>query len=161
MSRLALCELLLFFSSWPALRAQQPQAQQGHAQQKPLSSLERGRTESMLAQMHSELKKSYYDPKFHGVDVDARYKEFQQRLGKAPTLGEAYRTVAAYLAGLNDPHTYFDPPQRSYRFSYGYRMNLIGDRCFITEIQPGSDAEKKLHRGDQVVSLGKFSINRK
>jgi len=40
-------------------------------------------------------------------------------------------------------------------------MNLIGDRCFITEIQPGSDAEKKLHRGDQVVSLGKFSINRK
>jgi len=115
----------------------------------------------MLGQIHAELKKSYYDPTFHGLDVDSRYKVYLERLKKTPTLGEAYRVVAAYLSGLDDSHTMFIPPRRSYRFDYGYRMRMVGDQCFITDVRPGSDAEEKLHPGDQVLSVGKFSVNRR
>jgi len=127
----------------------------------PLSSLERGRTEIMLSQVHAELKSSYYDPAFHGIDIDERYKVYLERLRKAPTLGEAYRTVAAYLSALEDSHTFFDPPPRNYRTDYGYRMQMIGERCFITHVRPGTDAAEKLYPGDEVLKLGTFSVDRK
>lgn len=148
--------LLLAAGFWREIPAQQPP----QPQQKPISSLDRSRAADMLAEIHLELKKSYYDGTFRGIDVDARYKEYLERLKHAPTLGEAFRVIAAYLSALNDSHTFFIPPRRSYRFDYGYRMRIVGEQCFITETRPGSDAEKKLHPGDQVLTLGKFSINR-
>ena len=146
--------VVTLFPVGPNLRARARQ------QQRKLTSLQLGRAEDMLASVYAGVKKNYYDPKYHGLDVDARYKEFLERLKHAPTLGEAFRTIAAFLSGLNDSHTFFIPPRRGYRFDYGYRMQMVGDRCMITGVRPGSDAEKKLHPGDQVVSLGKFAVNR-
>ena len=151
----ALCALLAA-ASWRPVPAQQQQPQQ-----KPMTSMERGRADSMLGGVYLELKKNYYDPKFHGLDIDARYKTYKERLKQAPTLGEAFRVIAAFLSGLDDSHTVFIPPRRSYRFDYGYRMEMVGDQCFITDVRPESDAAKKLHAGDQVLALGKFSVNRK
>ncbi len=131
------------------------------AQQQPITSFERTRTENMLEQVHGELKKNYYDPTFHGIDVDARYKTYLERIKKAPTIGDAYRVVAAYLSGLDDSHTSFWPPRRSYRATYGYRMQMIGDKCFITDLRPDTDAAKKLHPGDEIVSLNQFTVTRK
>jgi C-terminal processing protease CtpA/Prc len=149
--------LFVVAAMWQGVRAQQQQP----PQQQAITPLERGRAENMLGGIHEELKKNYYDPTFHGIDVDARYKTYLERLKKAPTLGEAFRVIAAYLSGLDDSHTFFKPPQRSYSFDYGYQMQMVGEQCFITDVRPGSDAEKKLHPGDQVLSLGKFSVNRK
>ncbi|MGH9709749.1 MAG: hypothetical protein ACRD37_04305, partial [Candidatus Acidiferrales bacterium] len=98
--------------------------------------------------------------KFHGVDMDARYQKYETALKGAPTPGEAFRVVAAYLAGLHDSHTYFVPPSISYRFDYGFRMQMIGDRCFITEVRPGSDAATKIHPGDEILKLGTYAVNR-
>jgi C-terminal processing protease CtpA/Prc len=154
----AFCALLIPGSA-TKLRAQQQQPQQ--PQQKPISNFERQRAQSMLGQIHLELKKNYYDPSFHGMDVDARYQTYLERLKQVPSLGEAFRVIAAYLSGLNDSHTFFTPPRRSYRFDYGYRMAMVGDQCYITDVRPGSDAEKKLHPGDQVLLLGKFGLSRK
>ncbi len=156
LTRLALLGVFVLTPAWAAA-----QAQQQRPQQKPISDFERGRTENILAQIHADLKKDYYDPNFHGVDVDERYKSYLERLKKAPTLGDAYRVVAAYLSGLDDSHTFLIPPRRSYRVDYGYRMQMIGDKCFITDVRPGRDAAQKLHPGDQVVSLGTYSVNRK
>jgi len=138
----------------------QTRAQQASSQQ-PITDLERGRAQIMLSQVDEELTKGYYDPSFHGIDIDKRYKDFQERLKRVPTLGEAYRTVAAFLSGLDDSHTFFDPPQRSYRFDYGYRLEMIGDKCFITQVRPGTDAAEKVHPGDEVLKLGSFTVNRK
>ncbi|MFZ0137798.1 MAG: S41 family peptidase [Candidatus Sulfotelmatobacter sp.] len=114
----------------------------------------------MLKNLHEALKKNYYDSSFHGLDVDARYKEYTQRIKKAETLGDAFRVVAAYVSGLNDSHTYFVPPRRSYIADYGYRMKMVGDTCYVTEVRPGSDAEQKIHPGDQIVSLDGYAISR-
>ncbi|MHB8501363.1 MAG: S41 family peptidase [Candidatus Acidiferrales bacterium] len=131
------------------------------AQEHKIDRNELERAEIMLQDVHEALKKNYYDPTFHGIDVDARYKTYLERVKKSKTLGDAFRTVAAYLAGLDDSHTFFIPPRRSYRADYGYRMQLVGDACYITEVRPGTDAEKKLHPGDQVQSLDGFAVNRK
>lgn len=37
---------------------------------------------------------------------------------------------------------------------------MVGDRCFVTRVRPGSDAAEKLHRGDQVLELDGFNVRR-
>jgi C-terminal processing protease CtpA/Prc len=49
---------------------------------------------------------------------------------------------------------------RSYRLDYGFRMQLFGDKAFITRIRPGTDAESKVHPGDEVVAYNTYSVNR-
>jgi C-terminal processing protease CtpA/Prc len=130
-------------------------------QQQKISSLERERAVNMLQDLHDALKKNYYDPAFHGQDMDARYNTYQERIKKSETLGDAFRTIAAYLSALDDSHTFFLPPNRSYRVEYGYQMQMIGEACYITQVRPESDAAQKLHPGDEVMSLDGFTVNRK
>lgn len=134
----------------------------GNAQEptSEMTPIQRQQTEVMLADMRDAVKQHYYDSKNHGIDLDARYRTYKDKLSNTGTLGEAFRTVAAYLSGLNDSHTFFIPPRRSYQAEYGYRMQIIGDKCYITETQPETDAAAKLHPGDQVLSLDGFSLNR-
>jgi C-terminal processing protease CtpA/Prc len=132
-----------------------------NAQTDKIEPKDRERAKTMLADMRDAMKKNYYDPKFHGVDLEARYETFKERLAKADTLGDSYRTIAAFMSGFDDSHTFFIPPRRSYRSEYGYRMQIVGDACYITEIRPETDAAAKLHIGDQVVSLDGYGVNRK
>lgn len=144
--------LSLLFAD-PGIRAQQPAQQTIKREQRDLVA-------GMLTNIHEALKKNYYDSSFHGLDVDARYKEYSQRIKKAETLGDAFRVVAAYLSGLNDSHTFFVPPRRNNIADYGYRMQMVGDACYVTEVRPGSDAEQKIHPGDQITSLDGYAISR-
>jgi C-terminal processing protease CtpA/Prc len=133
------------------------------AQQTALQTIkpeQRDLVEGMLKNIHEALKRNYYDSSFHGLDVDARYKEYDQRIKKAETLGDAFRVVAAYLSGLNDSHTFFVPPRRNNIADYGYQMQMVGDACYVTEVRPGSDAEQKIHPGDQIISLDGYAISR-
>ena len=66
------------------------------------------------------------------------------------------------MLDLNDSHTVFFPPSRTGRVEYGWRMQMIGDKCFVTAVKPGSDAEKKgLKVGDEIVAIEGFRPNRK
>ena len=131
------------------------------AQQQKIERRQREQTESMLSDIHSALKKDYYDPTFHGIDVDARYKTYEDRVKNSETLADAFLAVAAYLAGLDDSHTFFVPPRRGYMPDYGYRMQIVGDDCYVTEVRPEADAAQKLHPGDQVLSLNGYAVGRK
>src|SRR5262249_39068697 len=115
----------------------------------------------MLQDARDEVKKHYYDPKLNALDWDARYKEYAAMLPKAHNLGEGFRLVAAFLSGLKDSHVYFIPPNRQNRYDEGYQFALIGDRCFITQIRPDTDAEKKLHIGDEILTLDGYTVDRK
>jgi len=129
------------------------------AQQK-MNSLDMDRALGMLRDARDAVKKHYYDPKYHGIDLDARYQEFEGRIKAAPSLNDGLRMVAAFLSGLNDSHTFFDPPERPYRLDCGFRMQLFGDRAFISRVRPGTDAESKVHPGDEVVAYDTYSVNR-
>jgi carboxyl-terminal processing protease len=120
--------------------------------------LERARV--MLHDAYDVVKKDYYDPKIHGLDWDARFHDYDEKIQKATTLGHAFGVIAGFLDGLNDSHTYFRPPPRQTRVDYGYRMQAFGEDVFITRVRPGTDAESKVHSGDRVVRYNNFRVAR-
>jgi carboxyl-terminal processing protease len=44
---------------------------------------------------------------------------------------------------------------------YGWRIKMVGEKCFVTHVRPGSDADKKgVKVGDQVLMLENFRVSR-
>ncbi|HEV2489526.1 MAG TPA: S41 family peptidase [Candidatus Acidoferrales bacterium] len=129
------------------------------AQQK-ISNLNRDRAEEMLRMIRDDVKKNYYDSSYHGIDLDARFKTYDDRIKQSQYLGDAFTYIASYLSALKDSHTFFVPPSRSYRFDYGLRFQIIGEQAYVTEIRPGSDAASKVHLGDEILSINGYNVNR-
>ena len=129
------------------------------AQQK-ISNMDRERAEEMLQIIRDEVKEHYYDPKYHGLDLDARCKIYEDRIKQATSLGAAFTDIAAFLSGLHDSHTFFIPSLRSSIFDYGFRMEMIGDKAYVTELRPDSDAATKLHPGDEILTLDRYRVSR-
>src|SRR5271163_4741184 len=88
--------------------------------QEPMTRLEREERQAILATVYDDIRKNYYDPKFHGLDWKAVYADTKDKIAKANTKTEANLQIAAMLEGLNDSHTHFYPPQRSVREDYGF-----------------------------------------
>jgi carboxyl-terminal processing protease len=130
-------------------------------QQATLSNLDRGRALDMLKAISNDVKKHYYDPKMHGVDFDSKVAEAKQKIEKSTSFNMAMSHIAATLDTLNDSHTFFVPPEHSYRLDYGLQYQIIGNRCFVTQVRPKSDAEAKgLRPGDEILTFNTYDINR-
>lgn len=132
----------------------------GLGAQQRMNSNDMDEARQMLRDARDAVKKNYYDPKYHGVDLDARYKEYDDRIKAAPDLNNGMRMVAAFLSGLKDSHTFFEAPQRPYRLDTGFRLELVGDNAFVARVRPGTDAVSKVHPGDEVVAYDTYSVNR-
>jgi C-terminal processing protease CtpA/Prc len=116
----------------------------------------------MLKLVRDDLKKNYYDPNFHGMDVDARFKAAEDKLKQATSLGQGFGIIAQAVIDLNDSHTFFLPPRRPERIEYGWNMQMVGDKCYVVAVKPGSAAEKQaLKVGDEVHSVEGFRPTRK
>jgi C-terminal processing protease CtpA/Prc len=145
-----------------------------------LSKNERESAKLMLQTIASDVRKHYYDPKFHGLDWDAIVAEAGQKIDKSTTFGMAMLHIAAAVDALNDSHTRLIPPRtminlahgwvsnwrsrmliESVRHDYGWEYEIVGDRCFVTHVRPGSDAQKKgLHVGDEILSINNYRPKR-
>lgn len=150
-TRAIACLLLFALLAAPALKSQQPA---------PLSPFARKQIADMLHDAYSEVKAHYYDPRFRGVDLDARYQQFTAKIDSLHDAGGGIALTASFLDGLKDSHTYLIPPGKPGDFDLGYRLALVGDNCFVTHIRPKSDAESKLHVGDQVLTVNGFKVDR-
>ncbi|MFL6300974.1 MAG: S41 family peptidase [Terriglobales bacterium] len=152
--KIFLASLLLCFTS--PLPAQNPPAA---AQQ--ISSFDRGRTRMMLENIANDIRKHYYDPKFHGIDWEARVGDTKQKIDKAAGLNMAFSNIAGALDSLNDSHTFFLPPSRPYRHDFGLELQMIGDRCLVSRVRPDTDAAAKgLKPGDEVLAFNGFRPTR-
>jgi len=126
------------------------------------SNLDRGRAHDMLKAVADDVRKHYYDPMLHGVDWDARVARADQEIDKAPSLGMAYSYIAAAMDSLNDSHTIFYPPDPGFRYDYGWHAQIVGDRCFVTRVRPGSDAENKgIKPGNEILTVNGYLADRK
>ncbi len=126
-----------------------------------MSNLQRDEALQMLQDTADKVRKEYYDPTFHTIDFESRYKEAQQRIHKVDTLSEAFGVVAWLLDGLNDSHTFFIPPSRPYIVQDGWEARFIGDACMLTAVKEGSDASTKgLKPGDQILAIEGFHPSR-
>jgi carboxyl-terminal processing protease len=119
----------------------------------------RGKT--MLDLIKKDVLKSYYDPSYHGVDVEGRFKAAAERIQSAKSNGEIFSIIAQVLVDFHDSHLFFLPPPRAARVDYGWKMGMVGDKCYVTAVKPGSDAEGKgLKPGDMVYSIDGFAPTR-
>lgn len=130
-------------------------------QAQSFSSLDRERARGMLSVIKGDIKKNYYDPTFHGIDLDARFKTAEEKIKTVDSLGLAYGVIAQVLSEFNDSHLFFFPPPRPAHPDYGWRMQMIGNDCLIVGVKPGSDAEEKgLKPGDRVLKVDGFEPTR-
>lgn len=114
----------------------------------------------MLHDAYEAVRSNYYDPTFHGIDLDARYREYEDKLKTVPALNAGLAVVAGFLDGLKDSHTYFSPPARPYKIDYGYRFAPVGSKIFVTRVRPGTDASGKVKPGEQLLALNGVSVTR-
>ncbi|MFM9905170.1 MAG: S41 family peptidase [Pyrinomonadaceae bacterium] len=130
--------------------------------QSKIDRIERERLASMLKNLKGAIAKDYYDPTYHGIDLDARVAKAQERLKEVQTTGEGLAVIAQVLIDFNDSHLFFRPPATNIRVEYGWRARMIGDKCFITTVKPKSDADAKgLKAGDQVLAIEGYKPSRK
>lgn len=131
------------------------------AESQEITKIQRGEVQSMLRQIYPDIEKHYYDPKFHGVNWDIVSTQAMQKIDTTNSLPHAMAAVAGALLALDDSHTIFIPPSYSTRFRYGWQTQIIGDRCFIVRVKPGSDAEKQgVKPGDEVLAINGFAPER-
>src|ERR1700759_504380 len=139
------CAMLLLAACAVTVLAQQAEKNIGESRRNGLK---------MLKDIKSALKEHYYDPTFHGLDLDARFQLAAEKMEQATTGGQVFGIIAQAVLDLNDSHTMFIPPAHGEVAVYGWRMKMIGDACYVTAVAPGSDAEAKgLKAGDQVLAL--------
>jgi carboxyl-terminal processing protease len=76
-------------------------------------------------------------------------------------VGQIFGIIAQVLVELEDSHTFFIPPSRAYETEYGWEMQIIGERCYVSSVDKGSDAEAKgVKPGDEVLDVGGHPVNR-
>jgi carboxyl-terminal processing protease len=115
----------------------------------------------MLRDVADDVRQNYYDRNFHGVDWDAKVREAKEKIDKADSLNRALTAIGAALDSLNDSHTIFLPPPRPYVNDYAFEMQMIGSRCYVTRVRPGSDAETKgVKPGDEIETLNGYTPTR-
>ena len=122
---------------------------------------ERERAQVMLQEVASDVRKYYYDPKLHGVDWDAKVKYAKEKIANATSSAELLLQIAAVLETLDDSHTSFIPPHDFIAQDYGWRFQMVGDHCLVTNVRPKSDADAKgVRPGDEVLTISGFTLRR-
>ena len=108
----------------------------------------------MLDFIDSTIRTHYYDPNYRGIDLDAHFKSFREKLKQSKSDQESMVILAASLLEFNDSHTKFLPPAFEEQLDPGWAMMMIGESCVITKVDPQSDAEKQgLKAGEVALSI--------
>jgi len=132
------------------------------ASSQTMDRIARDHFKEMLTNIRDAIKKNYYDSNYRGIDLNARFKKAEERLTEVSTAAQANAVIAQVLVDFNDSHLYYLPPAMTVDVVYGFRMQMVGDRAFVTSVKPKSDAEKKgLKPGDQILSFEGFKPSRK
>ena len=123
----------------------------------PVAKINRERGLEMLSEIQNTLKEQYYDPTFHGIDLDERFLAAKERIKGLQTNAQIFLVIAQAVLDLNDSHTFFIPPSHYNRVEYGFSLQMVGNLCHIVNVKHGSDAEGQgLRDGDVVTSVANF-----
>ena len=129
--------------------------------QQQMSSIQRERAQDILKFTANDIKKNYYDPKLHGVDWDAAVAHAREQIAQSNSFNMAMSHIAAMIDLLHDSHTFFLPPEHAYRIDYGMQYQIIGNRCFVTRVRPGSSPESKgVKPGDEILEINGYTVDR-
>jgi C-terminal processing protease CtpA/Prc len=126
-----------------------------------MSSVDRARVKQMARQIFDQIREHYFDASFGGRDLNAISTAVGERIDKATSLGQAFGVLAQSLIDFNDSHLFFVPPSRTTSVQYDWRVQMIGNACFIVGVRPDSDAARQgVTRGDRVLAIDGFTPSR-
>lgn len=118
------------------------------------SSLDRARASDILRTIRSELEQHYYDTTFGGLSLDSLFGAASHRVATVRSNAEAFAMIAEALLAFDDSHTFFLPPPRATWVKYGWRLQMVGDSCYVVAVQKGSDAARQgISVGDRVLAV--------
>jgi len=122
---------------------------------------ERSDARMALRTLKNYIKDNFYDPNFRGIDIEGNFKEAQARINEAQSEFELNAIIGQFVLALNEPNTLFAPPIAYSIIDYGWDWLMVGDKCYVTSVKPGSDAEvKSLKIGDEILSIGRYKLTR-
>lgn len=107
----------------------------------------------------------YYDPRFHGVDWQAKRASFRPAAAKASSTHEFYELMRQMIASLRDAHTRVYSPDEKFdwwnpRFvTIGLGVREVEGVPLVVQIDPNSAAaHTDIHVGDAVVSIDNVPV---
>lgn len=115
---------------------------------------DRSHAYTMLRDVQNEIQQKYFDPSFKGIDLNGNADVAKARIAKASSIGETLAAVAQFTLELDDSHTFFVPPWQTATVEYGWTMGIVGDKCYVLDVKPDSDAARQgVSRGDVVKTV--------
>lgn len=132
-----------------------------HQKTQRMDAADRNLAKQMLADVADDVRKTYYDPSLHGLEWDALVKQVQSQLETAPDVATANLEIEGLLERLHDSHTFFVPPKNANSVDYGWTFASFGNKCFVSKVEKGSDADRQgVKPGDEVLLLDGFNVDR-
>jgi C-terminal processing protease CtpA/Prc len=126
-----------------------------------ISRMDRDLADTILQNVSSDVQKHYFDAKLNGLDWDELVRDTKRKVDNAPSWTVASAEIAALLGRLDDSHTMFLPPGNTITYEYGWKYRIIGNWGFVTEVDPGSDAEHKgMRPGDELLTINSIPADR-
>ena len=126
-----------------------------------LSTPDRALARTMLSDVDHTVRKQYFDPTLRGLDWTALVNQTKALIDEAPDMATANAEIEALLEKLHDSHTFFVPPRSVASVDYGWNFQVIGNRCYVTRVEPGSDAARAgMKPGDEVLTINGFTAER-
>src|ERR1043165_1815574 len=102
----------------------------------------------------------YYDPKFHGIDWQAKRTTFRPAAARAGNTQEFYDVLRQMIASLRDAHTRVYSPDEKFdwwtpRFvTVGLTIREVEGAPTVIQVDPNSPASKTdIRQGDVIVSV--------
>src|SRR5262249_59395704 len=106
------------------------------------------------------IQERYYDPKFHGIDWQAKRTTFRPVAARAGNTQEFYDVLRQMIASLKDAHTRVYSPDEKFdwwnpRFiTVGLTVREVEGVPTVIQIDPGSAAARTdIKPGDVIVSI--------
>lgn len=151
---LALCALVLgVWFAQPAVRASRDDS----------SLVSTATPEGRLAvfdDVWETIQERYYDPKFHGIDWQAKRNVFRPAAARASGTHEFYEVLRQMIASLKDAHTRVYSPDEKFdwwspRFiTVGLAIREIEGSLTVIQVEPNSAAARTdIRPGDVIVSI--------
>jgi len=122
---------------------------------------ERARARDILNIVASDVEKNFYDPTFKGLDWKAEVNKTREKIDAANNLGEIYTAIFSLIMKLDNSHTEFMPPGRTYQVNFGFNAKPVGDKILIYDVKKKGAAEAAgLKPGDQIIGVNGFQADR-
>jgi carboxyl-terminal processing protease len=111
------------------------------------------------------IQERYYDPKFHGIDWQAKRNVFRPAAARASGTHEFYEVLRQMIASLKDAHTRVYSPDEKFdwwspRFiTVGLAIREIEGSPTVIQVEPNSAAARTdIRPGDVIVSIDDHPI---